>query len=84
MVDKMLSYHPDTLWSLNNHGVVLELIGRRDEALDLQKKALPGQREVLGHEHKHTLWTLEVVCRLERTISGNMLIDYHDGRRKCM
>ncbi|KAI0473906.1 hypothetical protein GGR56DRAFT_696525 [Xylariaceae sp. FL0804] len=58
--------HPDTLWAQNDVGEALRRLGRRAEALNLQRAALNDQEAVLGTEHPHTRWTRAVVAELER------------------
>ena len=63
------SDHPDTLWTLNNLGIALEHLGIEGavEALKVQKRALEGQKKVLGVDHLHTRWTRKVVHRLQES-----------------
>ena len=49
--------HADTLWAMNNYGLVLSDLGEKDAALSMQRRALGGQEKILGTKHKHYLWT---------------------------
>ncbi len=56
--------HPDTLWTLNDIGLLYESLGKMDEAKQQHAEALEGQTNVLGAEHAHTLWTASTLERL--------------------
>jgi tetratricopeptide (TPR) repeat protein len=47
--------HPDTLTSLSNYAVVLQGLGRFDEAEPMHKEAVERCRRVLGEAHPQTL-----------------------------
>jgi len=49
---------PDTFFSLNDMGVVLEAQGKFDEAEQLYRQALEGRRRVLGEDHPDTLTSM--------------------------
>jgi hypothetical protein len=49
--------HADTLWSVNDVGLILTQCGRRSEPKAFHEKALRGQISSLGEEHKRTMWT---------------------------
>lgn len=57
-------HHADTLWSMNSSGLVLEKLGRLDEAGYWHTRVLDGQMVHLGSNHKHTVWSLEALERL--------------------
>lgn len=59
--------YTDTLWAMNNLGIVLEQLGDIDSALALQQKALCIQTELLGRHHKHTFWTTEALGRFRKS-----------------
>lgn len=50
--------HADTLNSLNSLGLVVNLLGRYDEAEAMHKKALEAKRRVLGADHPSTLTSM--------------------------
>ena len=58
------THHADTLWSMNSAGLLLEKMGRVDEARWWHARAREGQMVHLGAEHKHTVWSSEALERL--------------------
>ena len=58
------AHHADTLWSMNSAGLLLEKMGRVDEARWWHARARKGQMVHLGVEHKHTVWSSEALERL--------------------
>jgi tetratricopeptide (TPR) repeat protein len=67
--------HADTLWAVNDAGLVLAELGQINEAKCMQERALSGQMEVLGPEHRHTLWTKRVLDELNKGLSGSGVKD---------
>ncbi|MCW5777131.1 MAG: tetratricopeptide repeat protein [Phycisphaeraceae bacterium] len=47
--------HPDTLASINYMGILLEIVGRNEEAIPYLREAMEVSRRVLGNEHPDTL-----------------------------
>ena len=50
--------HPGTLRSINNMGVLLQVMGQLEEARLLLEEALQGRKETLGDNHQHTRNTM--------------------------
>jgi hypothetical protein len=51
--------HPDTVLTANNLGVLMQSIGRKDEAEGLFRRALKVFESQLGSEHPKTRMALE-------------------------
>lgn len=63
------AHHADTLWSINDLGIVLEQLGQFVEAERVHTLALQGQALTLGESNKHTDWTRQALTRLKIRIA---------------
>jgi lipopolysaccharide biosynthesis regulator YciM len=53
------------LWAINDLGLLFELAGEEDRALDMHERAMKGQEMTLGMDHKTTCWSRAAVEKLK-------------------
>jgi len=71
-VEVLGTSHADTLWAMNNLGLLLEDLGDPTAAIAMHREALRGQEALLGIRHKHTCWTREIIGRLEKRLDSHL------------
>lgn len=60
--------HADMMLAINDYGLVLADLWRLESAIAIQREALLGQEKALGLNHKHTVWTRNVVAELSEKL----------------